>query len=182
MHVELKSKRGDNMFDISFEFDDINITSLESSDLPHIQKWLNQQSNFYINDGNPIDSKELHERFLEYYVSEEEFFLKIEKSHKLIGLLKGRIEFKNNNNVWIWYFIIDSSYREKGIGSRILSELRRYFKKNYGIYDFYTGIVENDIQALRFWNRNNFTLLRVSEDYFSTEDKKINMLILKNSK
>lgn len=170
------------MFDISFGFDDINITSLESIDLSYAQKWLNQQSNFYINSGKPIDSKEFHERFLEYYVSEGEFFLKIKKSDELIGLLKGRIEFKNNNEVWIWYFIIDSKYRGKEIGSKILNGLCSYFKKNYGVYDFYTGIVDDDKKALQFWNKNKFTLFRISEDYFSTEEKKKNMLILKNSK
>lgn len=182
MYVEFKKKRGDNMFDISFEFDDINVTSLESTDLSYTQKWLNQQSNFYINGGNSIGDKEFHERFLEYYVSEGEFFLKIKKSDKLIGLLKGRIEFKNNNEVWIWYFIVDSNCRGKEIGSRILNELCKYFRKNYGIYDFYTGIIDGDKKSFHFWNKNNFALFRISEDYFSTENKKMNMLILKNSK
>jgi len=168
------------MFDIHLNIDDIVVSSIEREDIVSIQKWINDQNCSVKDNEKPLGLREFYERFLEYYVSESEFFLKISKENKLIGVLKGRIEFKNTNEVWLWYFLLDNQLRSKGIGSKIIKSLKNYFANGLGMNSIYTGVCEQDTRVLRFWNKNGFTLVRVSKGYFNSENKNLDMIILKN--
>lgn len=166
------------MFDVDFYIDDIFVSSIEKEDVILVQHWINNQ---YINSENekPLVFKDFYERFLEYYVSENEFFLKIEMNDKLIGVIKGRMEFKNINEVWLWYYLLDKDYRNKGIGSIIIKAMIKYFNVELGIFDFYAGICERDIDIFNFWKKNNFKKLRVSKDFFNISGQDMDMIILK---
>ncbi|MCM0648969.1 GNAT family N-acetyltransferase [Clostridium swellfunianum] len=168
------------MFDMNVNIDDdIYIRSVKKEDVVSIQKWINNQ-NYNLNDKEkPLGLKEIYERFLEYYVSEGEFFLKINKGDALIGILKGRIEFKNPNEVWIWYFLIDKECRNKGIGSKIVEGVENYFNQGFGIYDFYCGVCEQDTKFLRFWNKNGYRLMRISKGFFKVDEQYKDMMIFK---
>ncbi|MEA4827948.1 MAG: GNAT family N-acetyltransferase [Clostridium sp.] len=149
------------MFDIKLKFNEIEIVSIEKEDLLNIYKWLKNESE-YMNeyDMNLVDELQFYERFLEYYVSECEFFLKINQCNQLIGIIKGRIEFKNPNEVWITYFILDSNVRNAGLGSEILQAIVKYFNKDFGIVNFYAKIEEFS-QSIDFWKKNNFSILKI---------------------
>jgi RimJ/RimL family protein N-acetyltransferase len=169
------------MFDVHLDLNDLNISSVEKEDIISIQKWINDQ-NYGSNDiEKQLGLREFYERFLEYYVSEGEFFLKITKDNNLIGVLKGRIEFKNPTEVWLWYFLIDKDYRGRGIGSGIISSVKEYFNDGFGIDNFYTGVCAEDTDVLRFWKKNGFTLIRVSKGFFSVDEKDRDMMIMKNT-
>ena len=167
------------MFDINFKFEDINISSMESPDIVPAMEWLDAEKNKGNLHEKHLNIKELRERFLESYLSEGEFFLKIIKEKQFVGILKGRIEFKNSNEVWILYYIIDRNLKNKGIDSIILENLTSYFYKELGIYSFFTVVSEDNLEIEAFWNRNGFSLVRVAENYFDNEGKNINMLIFK---
>lgn len=167
------------MFDISIKGNDISISSIEKEDIIPIQKWINNQQALNINIEKPLGLKEFYQRFLEYYVSESEFFLKINQGESIIGVLKGRLEFKNNNEVWFWYYLIDNELRGKGIGSNIIKEVINYFSNNFGIYNFFTGVPAKDTDITRFWINNNFKLIRVSKNFFNINGEEIDMMILK---
>ncbi|SKA75277.1 Ribosomal protein S18 acetylase RimI [Clostridium sp. USBA 49] len=167
------------MFDININMDNMVISNIERQDILYIKDWINNQNLSYLNNTKPIDFNELYERFLEYYVSENEFFLKITNDDNLIGIIKGRIEFKNLNEVWIWNFIIDEKYRGNGIGSKIIDSIKNYFLNSFGIYSFYTVACEKDIKALKFWNKNGFEISRISKGYFNINGNDFDMFILK---
>lgn len=167
------------MFDINIDIDDINISSIEKEDIISLQQWINFQNYNFKDKEKPLDLKEFYERFLEYYVSEGEFFLKINKDDKLIGVLKGRIEFKSSSEVWFWYFLLDNECRHKGIGNSIIKAIENYFYQGFGINDFYTGVCELDTKVLRFWKKNEFKLVRVSKGFFNVNKQDKDMLILK---
>lgn len=166
------------MFDIHLDIGNISISSIEKEDLISIQKWINTQY-YYSDNEKPLVLKDFYERFLEYYVSENEFFLKINKEDKMIGVLKGRMEFKSTNEVWIWYYLLENEYRRKGIGSAIINGIIKYFQEELGIYSFFVLVSEKDINILNFWKKNKFKLLRVSKDFFNIAGEKKDMLILK---
>lgn len=180
INVELFISRGEFMFDINIDLNDVSISSIERDDIVFIQKWINEQNSSNAGSEKPLGLKEIYERFLEYYVSEGEFFLKITKKEKLIGVLKGRIEFKTINEVWFWYFLLDNQYRELGIGSDIIKNVKDYFMNELGIYDFYTGVCEKDLRILKFWSKNKFAITRISKGYFNINNEDLDMIVLKN--
>lgn len=166
------------MFDIQLNMENISISSIEKEDVVPVQHWINNQYNNSENE-KPLMFKDFYERFLEYYVSESEFFLKINMDDKIIGVIKGRIEFKNSSEVWIWYYLLDNEYRRKNIGSQIIRGIIKYFKVELGIFNFYTGVCEKDISILSFWKKNNFKFIRISKDFFNISGKEMDMIILK---
>lgn len=166
------------MFDIELLIDDIRLSSVEKEDVQIIKDWMQEEMNSK-NSELWTDISELDDRFLEYYMSENEFFLKVIKNNKLVGILKGRVEFKNPNDVFIGCFILDSNLRGEGLGSRILLETIKYFEKNFGIYNFYTSIIDGSKEAIKFWTKNSFVLHRISRNFFNIKGKERDMLIFK---
>lgn len=167
------------MFDIHIQLEDIKISSIEKEDVIDIQKWINYQNSNSDDKNNPLPLKEFYERFLEYYISEGEFFLKINQEDKLIGVLKGRIEFRSVNEVWFRYFLIDNDLRGRGLGTKIIEVIKRYFSNNLGIDDFYTDVCESDARVINFWKKNSFKIYRVSKSYYNNDGKELDMLVMK---
>lgn len=168
------------MFDVDIIFDDIVISSMQGKDLITAQRWIEYQVQY--NDyqkQNYVGLFELYERFLESYVSENEFFLKINKKDELVGILKGRLEFKNPNEVWFWYFLMDNSLSKDGVDKKIINIIIKYFKVNFGIKSFFVGIEENDEKMIKFWESIDYNIIRVSKDFFNIDGRNIDMLILK---
>lgn len=147
------------MFYIKLNFQDIEISSIEKEDLNNTYKWFANEE-IFMSRMCPkcIDEKQFYERFLEYYFSECEFFLKIKKQGKIIGILKGRIEFKNPNRVWIGYIMLDHTIRGKGMGSKILHKLVDYFILECGIYDFYIKVSQENLKFISFFRKNRFNV------------------------
>ncbi|QGU94904.1 GNAT family N-acetyltransferase [Clostridium bovifaecis] len=144
------------MFYINLEIQDIKISSIEKEDLEKVYQWLSCEDSF-------IEYRQFYERFLEYYLSECEFFLKINKNSNLIGIIKGKVEFKNPNEVWLSYFILESRMRNQGIGSEILNGIINYFFKDCGIVKFYVKVKENNFKSLVFLRKNNFSPIKLSQ-------------------
>ncbi|KOC39932.1 GNAT family acetyltransferase, partial [Clostridium botulinum] len=99
------------------------------------------------------------------YFNECEFVVKINKKNKLIGIFKGRTEFKNPNDVWIKYFLIDKEYRNYGLGSKVLNEILKYFSNDCGIFNFYTNIEDGQSNCIKFLLKNNFYILNSLNEF-----------------
>ncbi|WP_027624981.1 GNAT family N-acetyltransferase [Clostridium lundense] len=168
------------MLNIKVAFDDITISNIQKEDILTLHNWINLQS-FYMKNkrDNSMELKELYERFLECYISENEFFLKIYREDKLIGVLKGRLEFKNDAEAWIWCFFLGKDVRNKGIGSKALQEFMTYVKNEYGVKYFYSTIMGKRYNGMSFWKNNGYEVLRISKNYYNIDGKDIDMIILK---
>jgi len=147
------------MFDIKINSDKIKITSIEKQDLGNIYKWIICQVEPINNNLGFINEAEFYEKFVEYYLNECEIFLKVEILNKLIGILKGRVEFKNPNEVWLNYIFLNQENRNLGLGSRILKEIIGYFGKDFGIINFFVKIEEDNFITFDFWKKNKFFIL-----------------------
>lgn len=170
------------MLDVDIRIDDINISSIEKNDLIYLHEWFQTQAEYTENiDDNSLSVQELNERYLEYYLSENEFFLKILFENKLIGILKGRLEFKNPNEMWYLWFVLDYKFREKGIGKKIIKLSMNYFYSEYCIDDFYCVEIINNLRTINFWKNNGFKVLRSSPDFYKINGKTKDILILQNT-
>jgi ribosomal protein S18 acetylase RimI-like enzyme len=164
------------VLDLEMNFEDISISSIEKKDLPQIQILIKNEEPFiYVKDS----LEDLYERYLESYISECEFFLKISKQDILIGVLKGRLEFKNPNESWIWFFYLNAEYRNTGLDSKIIQQVTKYFYEEYGIELFFTRIIKNSEENINFWKKINFEIIRAVKDFYSVNGKYVDMLIMK---
>lgn len=167
------------MFNIDIKFDDVSIANVEKEDVFKIKNWINNQHVYNIDDGLNYDTREFYERYLEYYVSEGEYFLKVLCGSELIGIIKGRIEFKNTNDVWIMCYLIESRMYGDDVSSRIINEFSKHLYENYGICNFYTFVSANNNEMLKLWKNNNFEISRVTSNFIEIDSKDKDILILK---
>lgn len=160
------------MVEFNIKYKEINISSVNKEDTKDIHKWINGRNN-KLNEHFSMNT--LKELFLEYCLNECEIFLKITKNLKLIGIFKGRIEFKEENLIWISYFSLDDINTKKSEADILLNKILKYFLHNYGISSFIVGIQEVEGNSLEFFKSNGFKLLRVSSDF----DEKGNIILMK---
>ena len=62
------------MLDINLTIDNMTILSIEKEDIPYVQNYFKNQCKSQYEE---LEINNIYEKFLEYYVSENEFFLKI---------------------------------------------------------------------------------------------------------
>lgn len=167
------------MFNIDIVFDDVSISSVEKEDIFKIENWINSQQMFNIDAGQNYSIKEFYERYLEYYVSEGEYFLKVLCNSEIIGIIKGRIEFKNPNEVWIMCFLIEHNLYDEVISTTIINEFLKHLYINYGIGNFYTFVSADNHEMLKLWNHNSFELCRVTSNFLEINSEDKDILILK---
>lgn len=167
------------MFDVNIKYGEVSISSVEREDVKHMQLWYNNQKSFLYNSNDYLGTNEFYERFLEYYMSECEIFLKIMKRNNIIGIFRGRIEFKNKNIVWVSCFSMESASLDNNEGNIILDKILKYFLHNFGIEDFLIGVSITDKKILNVLKNSGFQLVRISNDFFMNESNSGNTVILK---
>ena len=165
------------MIQINFNYEDYKFSSINEKDVVELNEWI-------INNGREsssctsLDPQILYRRFLEYYFTEDEVYLKINKANNMIGIFKGRIE--ENSRFFIWLFIIDKELRNKGIGSKLLEELTSYLEQDKGIKDIRVGVAESNQEAIAFWKRCYFKIDRISKNFFEgPNSQQKDMIIMK---
>ena len=160
------------MLDVSFNFDDIEITNILQEDLSAITRQSESDKHFSI--------ARLNERFLESYLSECEYFLKISHGGDLIGLVKGRVEFKKPHEAWIWFYYL----KENGDGGQLArmaaEKLLEYLNEEYSVRDFYIRVPVEELKAIEFWKGMGFKLQREVKDFYFIDGQNVDMLILEN--
>ena len=167
------------MFNIDIRFDDISILSVEKEDVVTIESWINKQQILNIDAGKNYDIKDFYERYLEYFLSEGEYFLKVLRRSRLIGVIKGRIEFKNPNEVWIMCYLLELNLYGDHISTTIINKFLNHLYENYGIRDFYTIVSTKNEDMLKVWKNNNFEVSRVTSNFLQINSEDSDMLILK---
>lgn len=169
------------MFNIDIKFDDVSIMNVEKEDILKIKNWINKQQDFNIEARLNYDIKEFYERYLECYVSEGEYFLKVLLGSELIGIIKGRIEFKNPNEVWIMCYLIENGLYEADISNIIINEFSKHLHGNYGMCNFYTFSSSNNNAMVEFWKRNNFEKSRITSNFLKIDSEDKDIIILKKT-
>lgn len=143
---------------------DITIKSLEKEDLNEVLRCVNQSNESFIDMGRAslFSLEEIYQRYLESLINSMEFFCRIEYKGTAIGILKGRLESKNPNELCIMSLILLEEYRGLGIGSRILESVEQHFSNNFCVDKFYAIIMENNKRARQFWINNKYKIARVT--------------------
>ncbi|MDR5586137.1 MULTISPECIES: GNAT family N-acetyltransferase [Clostridium] len=167
------------MVDVEFYYEDFEITSVKKSDIDRLNKWIILNDKFSV-DLFSLDQQLFFRRFLEYYLTEEELFLKIEKDNEIYGVFKGRLELQEKSELFIWLYLIDSRFRNKGLGKNMLIEILQYFKSKYCIECFKVGVNSKNKRAVKFWNNSGFNKLRIAKNFFEDSKYETSDLLILN--
>ena len=161
---------------------DLVIKDVEKTQLTKITEWFaGDDINLYkyaMGIDKPITYDDLYEKYLEALINAHEYFLGISLDGNLIGFLKGRVDYKNADEIWIMAMLIDTPYRNIGIGERVLKLIMKEFKDKYGINNFYACLVKENIRGKVFWQKNGFYEYRLSKGYFTINNKSYDLVIM----
>lgn len=154
-------------------------------DLPKILEWYNKVDDFKFATGidKPISLSVLRQKYAEVVISSREFFVGIYelREGKLIGLLKGRLQNRNDSTVWISSIVIDPLYQHCGYGSSSIELLLGHFKSNNNVKKAYLAVIEDNFQGRAFWFKHKFCELRKIENHLKLNDKQQNVIIMQKS-
>ena len=167
-----------NMLDLALMKDGIAISSINKEDAFSISQWIEREKN-YLKESSSINSIEFDEfmkRFIEYYITDNEIFLKLQKEDEIIGVLKGRVEGKE---LIFWFFMLGYEYRGRGLGKEIINIIIEHFCNDKGIKSFSAAVSSGNEQALRFWKNNDFEAVRITKNFFEDVKDDKDLIIFK---
>ncbi|KMT21531.1 GNAT family N-acetyltransferase [Clostridium cylindrosporum] len=141
---------------------EITVRDIIYEELPQIHRLLNEsdETKALLGKKESFQFEEIKERYLESLSSVSDFFLGVYLKEEIIGILKGRFENRSCTEVWFLTYVLSERYRKRGFGSKILSGVEEWFGEYYSIYRFCVLAYEDNSNAMEFWNKNNYKLLR----------------------
>ena len=167
------------MLNIQFKDEEYEFSSIEEADLDILSEWI-KSNNDNDNTCYSLDNQIFYRRFLEYYMTDSESFIKVCKEDKIVAVFKGRLELEKKRELFIWLFVMDKSLRNKGIGTKIINSIMKYFKEDYAIEYVEAGVVEDNSNGIKFWNSLNFNIERTVDNFFDDGNgKERNLVIMK---
>ncbi|CAM2841234.1 GNAT family N-acetyltransferase [Hathewaya histolytica] len=169
------------MLYMDFEAEGIKVRNVVKDDIKTINDEI-INNNCFMQNTNVLKKEDLYERFLEYYLTEGEIFLKfLNKEDEFLGFLKGRIEFKSCNMAWINCLFIKEIYIKNGLANSILKNIIKFLRNYHDVNTIYTGVAKDEKEYLDFWKGNGFQVLRVSKEFYNINEQKKDMIILGKS-
>lgn len=160
-----------NEFYDNFSFNNIGINEIDE-----IEAWFKTEFKKEFVCSDIIELSSLREKVVESIISESEFFLKILINGNISGIIKGRLELGEENEVYIVYLFLKDQYRNKGYGKKVLEALISAFNNKFQVHEFFALVEEKEDSALKFFKENGFQLLRISKDFYLSEDRKVFIL------
>lgn len=170
------------MLSLLIEDKDIIIRDIARPQINKMMEWFNGSNigkyKYAMGIDKPVTVGDLYEKYLEVLINAHEFFLGITMDGELIGFIKGRADYKNDGEIWIMSLLIDSSYQNRGIGTRVLGLILKEFQEKFGIRKFYSCLVNDNVAGKAFWERNKFYECRSTKDYFTIDNKNYDLIIM----
>lgn len=157
-------EKGDILIPVNISFEDYEINNIKFNELNDVLSCINQNYDNIkaLGRSAPLDIEDIKQRYIETLINSMEFFCGIYYKKVLIGILKGRIEVKNLNELWLLSLILNKEYRQNGLGSKILKHVEEYFESSYSIEKLCAVIIEGNNDGQRFWKKNDYILNRIT--------------------
>ena len=65
------------------------------------------------------------------------------------------MKYPNEQTIFVGFFMMAIEYQKKGLGSKLVKELEKFFRKNRYLY-IRLGFVKGNPQSEAFWKKNGF--------------------------
>ena len=173
------------MLKLNIQNSEIYFKDIHFEQLPTILEWYNRVDEFKYATGidKPITLEDLIRRYAEVSISSSEFFsaIYLRSQGRMIGILKGRIRFKNKLAVWISSIVIEPLFQNKGYGIKSIELLLGYLKANLNVHGAFLSVISENKKGRNFWDKLGFNEVRKMNNYSHLEGKSQDVFILYKS-
>jgi RimJ/RimL family protein N-acetyltransferase len=172
------------MLTLNIQIDGLVFKDITKEDLVAVLELYNQnEQNIYATGiDRRMSLEDINEKYLEVLVSSHEFFTGIftsEDGHlQMVGVVKGRIDYENNDEAWISSILIDNRYQRLGIGTKAVYALMLMLDRSYDVKRFYAGIISGNEVGKCFWQKLGFKHLRTIEQYIKLKNMAADFIIM----
>ena len=94
---------------------------------------------------------------------DDKFYVGFFENENLVAIMDLILDFPEKEIAFIGLFMTNIQYQNKGIGSKIISEIVTYLK-SLGYKKIRLGVDKGNLQSYSFWSKNNFNT--ISEDTY----------------
>ena len=116
------------------------------------------------------------ENFKNHFEKENNFSIGYLYQNKLFGVLIGEIIPTNESfELEVYIILVSKDLRRKKIGTNLI----RYIESNRQLLDIskiYLEVAENNLSAIKFYEKNNFVFSKFRHNYYKYNNKKINAM------
>lgn len=169
------------MFPINIRNSTIYLTDIKHEHLPLVLGWYNKIDHFKYATGidMPITLNDMAKRYAEIAVCPDAFFTGIYiNNERMIGILKGKLQYQNRDAVWITSIVIDQNFQKKGYGKTAVELLLKHLKRCKQIRSAYLAVVEENAIGRIFWTKQKFQTLKRMEKHANSLNKQQSILIM----
>ena len=175
------------MLTINHEMENLRFKDVTNESLEDILKLYNQNEiNIYATGiDRPMSFQDIKQKYVEVLVNSHEFFAGIfvcephSSMERMIGVIKGRIDYDNNDEAWISSILIDSSFQKGGIGTKVVNTIIKMLKDTYDIKAILIGTLSGNGMGQGFWKKMGFNYIRTIEQYIKLNNKNEDFIIMK---
>lgn len=170
------------MYSLNIASEKVFFKDIKPADLPLILNWYNNIEYFMYATGvsSPITLEILTRKYAEVAICSSEFFVGIfqKTGGRMVGILKGSLQYKNRDAVWISSIVIETTQQKKGYGTAAIELLLAHLKGTGKVREAYLAVIEDNVQGRNFWLKQSFRVLRRMESPFVLQDKKRSAVIM----
>ena len=149
------------------------IIKLKSKDLRTLYNFLIEEKNTFSEFLNIGWS---HENIKNHFEKENNFSIGYLYQNKLFGVLIGEIIPTNESyELEVYIILVSKGLRRKKIGTNLI----RYIESNRQLLDIskiYLEVAENNLSAIKFYEKNNFVFSKFRHNYYKYNNKNINAM------
>jgi RimJ/RimL family protein N-acetyltransferase len=132
----------------------------------------------------PMSYEDICQKYLEVLVNSHEFFTgifkeDIEAQNKMIGVIKGRIDYDNSEEAWISSILIDSGFQKSGLGTKAVGAVLKMLQDHYDIKRTMIGILSGNRIGRDFWSKIGFHYIRTIHQYIKLNNQDEDFIIMK---
>lgn len=175
------------MLTINLKNNELSFRDITKENLEEVLKLYNQNEiNIYATGiDRPMSISDIKQKYLEVLVNSHEFFVgiffKLEgcETERMIGVIKGRIEYDNNEEAWISSILIDNSCQRNGMGTKTVESIMSMLKNTYDIKSILIGILSSNTIGLQFWEKLGFSYVRTIDQYIKLNKRTEDFIIMK---
>lgn len=172
------------MLALDFNQGDFSFKSIKKEELKSVLNLYNEsyESMFATGIDRDLSFDDILEKYLEVLINNYEFFAGIYLDDDVMaGVVKGRIDYDDNEKFWISSFLIGKNHRNEGMGKMCVDALISYMREIFEVKAVYTGVLSNNSFGIAFWKRAGFRHHRTIKKFISFNSAYEDFLIMKKN-
>ncbi len=171
------------MLSINLDLEEFAFKDISKEELDLVLNLYNESydSMFATGKDKDLSFDDIKEKYLEVLINSHEYFagIYLKDKKEMIGVIKGRIDYDDNEKFWISSFLIVKRYRSEGLGKKCINSIITFMNKTYDVKVAIVGVISSNTSGISFWKSIGFSYSRTIKQFINLNDRLVDFIIMK---